>query len=294
MHIESYEVFRAIEEQESITKAAQTLHMTQSTASRHLQALEQEYGALLFERSATGIALTEFGRALYPYVLELLRCQEEAKEKLTQMRRQGGTIIVGATYTIGEYILPQVLGAFRRDGHASSIRMRVHNTREVVQDLLHRRIDVGLVEGSVLMADIETRNWKNDELILVCPPEHALTKQERVTAADIVKHHLICREEGSGTRQMTMQALADAGVLDQTLIWMELGSTQAVKSTVEAGFGIAFLSHLAVAHELSLGSLVRVDVEDISIVRTLTIILRKEPHTNPAVRALLQKLHVPQ
>jgi LysR family transcriptional regulator, transcriptional activator of the cysJI operon len=291
MHVESHRVFRAAVEYGSITRAAQTLHMTQSTASRHLQTLEDEYGGLLFERSATGITLTSFGRALYPYTCDLLSCHEKAKEELARLRREGGGLSVGATLSIGEYVLPQVLGEVRRMYPQAEIRMRISNTSDVLEDLARHRIDIALVEGVVEAGmDLRVETWRDDELVLVCAPDHPFAKNGTIRLEQLVGHPVLLREEGSGTRQVTETALEGAGIRSSLTIAMELGSTEAIKSATEAGLGVAFLSRLTVARDCKSGRLVEVPIDDFQISRHLYIVERPERFEKTLVKSLLRIL----
>ncbi len=288
MHLESYEVFLVVVEHGSATKAAQVLHMTQSTVSRHLQALEEEFGGLLFDRSASGLTLTDLGQVLYPYTCDLLGCHARAKEELLRLRSRSGSLSVGATLSIGEYVLPRILGQFRKHNPLAEIRMRISNTAEVMDDLLHHRIDIGLVEGMIEpSADFTVAQWTTDELILVCSPEHPFAKRVQIEIVELVEESLLCREEGSGTRQMTERALDNIGILPSLAFVMELGSIQAIKSAIQAGLGIAFLSRLAVLEECQSGRLVEVAIEEFHIVRPLQIVKRAERYPKIAVKEFL-------
>ena len=290
MHLESYEVFRAAVECGSINKAAQQLHMTQSTASRHLQLLEDEYGGLLLERGRVRVSLTPMGAALYPYVVDLLSCHYRAKSELSKLRTEGGGICVGATFSVGEYLLPNILGDFQKSHPHVEIKMRVSNTSQVMDDLMRHRIDVGIVEGIVNTDDIAVTPWLEDELVLVCPPGHPFTRQPFIQLEDLGNEFLLWREEGSGTRDVTERALEQAGVLSSLPRAMELGSTQAIKSAIQAGLGIAFLSRLTVRQECTNETLVVVPIRDFTIRRTLQIVERQERYSKYMVEQFLTAL----
>ncbi|PWI56987.1 LysR family transcriptional regulator [Sulfoacidibacillus thermotolerans] len=290
MHLESHEVFRATVQYGSITKAAQILHMTQSTASRHLQALEDEYGGLLLERGANGLTLTPFGKALYPYTLDLLSCHSRAKEELAALRCSGGTLAVGATMSIGEYLLPAILGQFIKIEPHIDVKMRVSNTSEVVLDLIRHRIDIGLVEGIITTEEIEVIPWKTDEIVLVCNPTHPFAQNKPIPLQALTSQVLLWREEGSGTRQVTEQAFERIGILSLLDRTMELGSTQAIKSAIEAGFGVAFLSRLTIERECALQTLVEIPIQDFTITRQLYLIERKERFPKVAVERFRKAL----
>lgn len=290
MHLESHEVFRAAVEYGSITKAAQALHLTQSTASRHLQALEDEYGGLLFSRSAAGISLTALGETLYPYTCTLLDCHAQAKE---EMRRQSGMpirITVGATLTIGEYVLPQILGAFHKRHPDATLRMRISNSHDVIEDLFRHRIDAALVEGLVTTySDLSATPWITDQIILVCDCHHPFAARSSITVSDLIGQPLLAREHGSGTRQIAELALEQAGILSELTFAFELGSTQAIKSAIACGLGCAFLSRLTVRRELAEGTLCEIPIDGLTIDRTLHIVERLDKYP---LRLMTELLHM--
>ena len=291
MNLVSHEVFRAVVEQGSLAKATHVLHMAQSTASRHIQALEDEYGGLLFERSALGLTLTAFGRALYPYTCELLGCHRQAKDELDRLRQQGGGLIVGATLSIGETVLPGILGELRRQYPQSDIRMRVSNTSLITADLVGRRVDIALVEGRVEQAaDLRVTVWREDELVLVCAPDHPFARAGEIRPGDLIGQPLLSREDGSGTRQATEEALDDAGLLPVLTFAMELGSNQAIKSAIMAGLGVAFLSRLTIDAERQAGRLIVVPLRDMRIVRHFCIVERSDRYAKFLVRPFVDLL----
>lgn len=292
MHLESHRVFRAAVDYGSVTKAAQALHMTQSTASRHLQALEDEYGGLLFERSATGLRLTRLGETLYPYTCDMLGCHDEAKEELARLRSEVGGISVGATLSIGEYLLPQILGDILRMHPQAEIRMSIANTSDILEHLRHHRIDIALVEGLVdADIDLKVDIWREDELVLVCGTRHPFANEASIPLDRLVGQPLLQREEGSGTRQITESALEAAGVLSSLTIAMELGSTEAIKSAVEQGLGLAFLSKLTITRDCDSGRLREVPIHGFRISRHLYIVERHERYAKFLVRDFLSLLH---
>lgn len=291
MHLESHEVFRAAIEYGSITKAAVSLHMTQSTASRHLQALEEEYGGLLVSRSAAGLTLTTLGTTLYPYTCTLLDCHAQAKEEMRRLNRMAVRITIGATLTIGEYVLPQILGEFHKRHPETTLRMRISNSRDIIEDLFRHRIDAALVEGLVAtQSDVVATPWLKDEIILVCSPEHIFAARHSIGLMDLIGQPLLTREHGSGTRQITEIALDQAGVLENLTFAFELGSTQAIKSAVIFGLGCAFLSRLTLLNELAQGMLCEVPIANFMISRTLHIVERTEKYPLRLMNEFLQTI----
>ncbi|KYP79627.1 LysR family transcriptional regulator [Ferroacidibacillus organovorans] len=291
MHLESHEVFCAVVEYGSVTKAAIALHMTQSTASRHLQALEDEYGGLLCERSALGLTLTPLGRALYPYSCDLVNCHARSKEELLRLRQEGGDIAVGATQSIGEYLLPRILGRVRKQHPHANIRMRISNTAGILEDLQRHRIDIALVEGVVHQpGDLQVTRWRTDELVLVCGHDHPFATLDAIVLQDLIGQPLLMREEGSGTREVTEVALENVGLLSSLSVAMELGSIQAIKSAIEAGLGIAFLSKLTIEEECASRRLRVLPIRDFRVTRHLSIVERPERYAKWIVKSFLHFL----
>lgn len=289
MHLESHEVFRAAVEYGSVTKASQSLHMTQSTASRHLQALEDEYGGLLFDRSAAGVTLTAMGKTLYPYTCDLLACHIQAKEELQRMSKATRRLGVGATLTIGEYVLPQIIGAFRHAHPEVGVRMRIGNTRDILSDLIRHKIDAAIVEGMIDGDnDISVTPWMEDEIVLVCSSEHPFALRDKIELEELKGQSLLMREPGSGTRQMTELALERAGILPALTFSLELGSTQAIKSAIECQLGCAFLSRLTIRCELESGRLCAIPVKNLHITRSLSVLERSDKYPRRMVNEFLR------
>lgn len=292
VQLDSLEVFCAVVETGSITKAAQALHMTQSTASRHLHALEDYYGTILTNRTATGAIVTDAGRVLYRYAREMLDCHRRAQEDIVHLGEDVGSITVGATFSIGEYVLPRLLGYFRELHPTVQLKMKIGNSATMIEDLRLRHIDLALVEGPVEDGQMTAEDWRADELILVANPNHRFAEQLQMRAGDLIGEAVIVREEGSGTREVAAKALRKSGIHQEIDFVMELGSTQAVKAAVAAGLGVAFLSRMTVQDECRSGTLVEVPIEDLKIPRMLKIVRRKERYSTRLAEEMLRFLRL--
>ncbi|GFN32002.1 selenium metabolism-associated LysR family transcriptional regulator [Paenibacillus xylaniclasticus] len=252
-------IFYTVAERGSFSGAAQALHMTQPAVTMQVQSLEDYFGTKLLQRSTKRIELTEAGRALLPYAqrsMELIRETDAAMSAFTSKLK--GRLQLGASLTIGEYILPRLLGPFGREYPDVSISMKVMNTAQIMDDISNHQLNFGLIEAPVNHPDMQMDKVMSDELVLIVAPDHPLAKMDHVTLADAVKHRFVVREQGSGTRLVMEEQLKSKQIDPSSIdIVMELGSTGAVKSAVEAGIGISIVSASSVKHEVALG-LIRV------------------------------------
>ncbi|MCZ8511408.1 selenium metabolism-associated LysR family transcriptional regulator [Paenibacillus filicis] len=250
-------IFHTVAEKGSFSHAAQALHMTQPAVTMQVQSLEDYFGTKLFARSTKRVELTESGRALIPFArrsIELMKETDIGMSKFTHML--DGRLHLGASLTIGEYILPRLLGPFSQEYPNISVSMKVINTKQLLEEVLNHQLTFGLVEAEVSHPDVHTEAVLSDELRLIVPKQHPLADRERVTVDEVLQFPFVLREQGSGTRRVMEEELEKAGYAPDALrIVMELGSTGAVKSAVEAGLGISILSQSSVRHEAALGVL---------------------------------------
>ncbi|RUT36262.1 LysR family transcriptional regulator [Paenibacillus zeisoli] len=257
-------IFYTVAEKGSFSAAAQALHMTQPAVTMQIQSLEDYFGTKLLVRSTKRIELSEAGRALMPYAergIDLMRETESAMARFTHMLE--GRLQLGASLTIGEYVLPRLLGPFGQQYPHINIVLKVMNTAEILEQILHHQLSFGLVEAAVQHPDMVMEPVMQDELKLIVPAEHPLTQQGEVYLREVLDYPFVLREKGSGTRQVMEEELTRLQVdLDLVKTVMDLGSTGAVKSAVEAGFGITMLSPSSVKHEVALGLLKVIDIKD--------------------------------
>ncbi|MCR8633609.1 selenium metabolism-associated LysR family transcriptional regulator [Paenibacillus radicis (ex Xue et al. 2023)] len=263
-------IFYTVAEKGSFSHAAQALHMTQPAVTMQVQSLEDYFGAKLFHRSTKKIELSEAGRSLLPYAkrsIELMKETDISMSKFTHMLE--GRLHLGASMTVGEYILPRLLGPFGKEYPNISVSMKVINTRLILDEVLNHQLNFGLVEAEIDHPDVHIEAVMNDELVLIVPRDHPLAQSPVVTMEEVLKYPFVLREQGSGTRRVMEEELARAG-FDPTdmKIVMELGSTGAVKSAVEAGLGISILSQSSLKHEAALGVLVIRKIEGIRFSRS--------------------------
>ncbi|MEK3700424.1 selenium metabolism-associated LysR family transcriptional regulator [Paenibacillus sp. FSL R10-2199] len=269
MNFHQLHIFYTVSERGSFSAAALTLHMTQPAVTMQIQALEDYFGAKLFDRSTKKIMLSEAGRTLMPFALrsmQLMRETDQAMSAFTHMLE--GRLQLGASLTIGEYVLPRLLGPFGREYPNISIMMKVMNTTQIMEEINKHQLNFGLIEAPVSHPDMVIEPVMGDELKLIVPQGHTLADQAEVTLSDALGYPFVLREQGSGTRRVMEEQLVAKGLDPGAMrIVMELGSTGAVKSAVEAGLGITIISTSSVKHEVALGLLKIVNLTDASFKR---------------------------
>ena len=281
--LESYRlvVFRSVALHLSFRKASEELFLTQPAISAQIKALEEELGVQLFDRSRGSVQLTEAGTELLGYAHRFRALSAEAEASLLALKGElSGELVVAASTTIAQYVLPRRLGHFCRANPRVDIHISSANTEAVVASLLDRRVQIGLLEGPPRSRDVHVEPFLADELLLIVPRGHPWAEQGSVCASDLCSAPLVLRERGSGTRRVVELALARQGVrMDQLRISLELDSTEATKSAVEAGLGAGFVSRWALAQDTRSGhsfQIVAIDGCQISRTFLLATLLGQE------------------
>jgi DNA-binding transcriptional LysR family regulator len=279
------EVFVAVAKRGNMTQAAKALFLTQSACSMALSALEGQLNGALFDRRGKKLVLNEKGKVLFPKAANILTQVTELedvmkREKATTLT---GNLIVGASTTIGNYLLPGIIGNFITDHPQTKIILRVGNTEAIIQQLLKFNIDVGLIEGSCYADDISVTPWKKDELIIIAAPTHPLAKKRKLLETDLQQAKWILREAGSGTREKFEDAMGG-----KMLPFLELGHTEAIKNAVMLGFGISCLSKTVVTDALANGTLVQLNTPFLKLTRDFFILLHKDKHRMALLEAFLE------
>jgi DNA-binding transcriptional LysR family regulator len=251
------QVFHTVARLLSFTKAAETLHMTQPAVTFQIRQLEEYFNTRLFDRTHNKISLTAAGERVFEYADRIISLYSEMDSKVREMTGDvSGILIIGASTTIAEYVLPLLLGEFKEKHTGINIRLRVSNSTGIVHMVEDNSVDVGIVESPVSNKNLAVEVCWHDKLVLICPPQHPLAKKTKITAEDLSGFPFICREEGSGTREFTVEYLAAHKMtLHDLNISLEVGNPEAVKSAVEAGLGVSIVSQATVVKELKLASL---------------------------------------
>lgn len=263
-------VFRTVAEQLSFRKAAEELYLTQPAVSLQIKALEEDLGTQLFDRTGRHIKLTAAGRVLLEYAEQVNALLVQAEHELAALSgNHAGQLALGASSTIAQYVLPHLLGEFCRQHPRVHPTLISGNTEQIVDAVQSQKIALGLIEGPARSRDVKTEPFLKDELVLIVSMAHEWAERASVSCADACAAPLLMRERGSGTRRVIEIALEKLGVKRSALnIVMELDATEAIKSAVEAGLGVGFVSRWAIAKDLRLDrSFKVVEVEGLRIQR---------------------------
>jgi DNA-binding transcriptional LysR family regulator len=280
------EIFVAIGRSESVSRAAAELALSQSAASTALGEFERQFDTQLFDRVGKKLQLNELGRVLLPKASELLDRAQEI-QSLLEGKEALGSLRVGATLTIGNYLAPLIVGEFQQRHPGSRVKLEVHNTAAVIQQVAHFEMDLGLIEGACQHPDLQVTRWMDDELVIFCAPQHPLAQQKRVTLDDLLTQPWILREPGSGTRETFDQAMRQ--VLPQLNVQLELEHTEAIKRAVEAGLGVSCISRLALRDAFRRGSLVPLDVAGLDFSRSFHFVWHRQKYQTAGIRHFLEQ-----
>ncbi|MGE5168786.1 MAG: LysR family transcriptional regulator [Rudaea sp.] len=271
------QVFHAVAKHLSFTRAAEALFMTQPAVTFQIRQLEDHFGTRLFDRTHGGITLTAEGQVVLDYAERILSLSSELDTRVKEMGGQvAGPLLIGASTTVAEYLLPQVLGEFKARYPALVPRLIVANSGAVQSRIEERTLDLGFIEGDSHFPTLISEVCCEDELKVICAPSHPLASQKSVTARALRQHAYVTREPGSGTREVTDHYFEKAGVpADSLSVVMEVGSPEALKGLVATGLGFAIISKAAIVNEIRLGQLVQILLAP-RLVRHLSVVYPKE------------------
>jgi DNA-binding transcriptional LysR family regulator len=289
-------VFQAVASNLSYSRAAQELHISQPGVTFHIKGLEREYGAAMFERVGKRLYLTDAGRTLHLYVQRMSLMEEEARVALEELKGlQSGLLVVGASATIGIYLLPEVVGEFRKRHPGIKVSLRVGNKRHTIERLLNNELDFGLVAGPVDDSHLVTEPYLNDELAVIVSPQHRFARESVIYPGELRRETFLVREPGSGTQELMEERLTQLGIAPADT--MQLGSTEAIKQAVAANLGISIASRYSVEAEMESGRLCAANVPTLKMQRRLLLLHHRDKRlsrTMLAFRMLLQEYSIGQ
>lgn len=277
MQIEYLKTFAAAADLKSFTRAAEVCSLSQPAVSQQMKELESYFGHALFDRSSRNLSLTAAGERLRAHVAKILAQMKTAREELEEIKGlPSGNLAVGASNTIGMYLLPEILGEFRRANPLVQLTIRVGTVPELVQAMSWREIDVALVEQELpatKLKDLSQTPYGEDEVVLIVAPDHEWAKRGRIDVSELATEPLVMRQWESPTRQLIYRRVAEAG-LDTALmdVNLEVNNTEALKRAVQAGLGVAFASRFAITQELQFGLLKVIEIDRVSIRRKLWVL----------------------
>ena len=284
------EIFIAVARHESVSRAADALALSQSATSTALGELERQFDTQLFDRIGKTLRLNELGQVLQPHAVQLIEHASEI-ETLLARKTDFGPLKIGATLTVGNYLATLIAADFLRLHPSAQVKLSVHNSATIVQQLTHYELDLGLIKGSCRHPDLVVEPWVEDELVVFCAPAHPLAHGRPVSMLELAGQDWILREQGSGTRETFDQALRHFnGNLN---VRLELEHTEAIKRAVESGLGIGCISRLALREAFRRGSLAEVRTPDLDLRRQFQFVTHRRKYVTAGMRefvALCRKM----
>jgi DNA-binding transcriptional LysR family regulator len=289
MNLNHLAVFHAVAETGSMTLGAERLDISQPAVSKQVQELESALRVHLFDRIGRRVQLSRAGEVLADYARRLFTLAHEADEAMAEVRDgRKGKLALGASTTIGTYLLPGMLAEFWRRHPDVELSVQIENTEQIHRRLVAHELDVGLTEGIVEADELEAEVFHRDELVVIAAPAHRLAGQRRVPLSALREEPFILREPGSGTRAVEERALARLKLPLRGV--MALGNTEAIKRVVAEGVGLAVVSRLAVGAECAAGTVTVLPVAGLRIERPLYLVRRQGRRDGPAVQAFCRVL----
>lgn len=278
------EVFFRTAHHQNVSKAAKELRLSQAATSMALAELEKQIGQKLFERRGKSLILNECGKILYPKSAGILSQIDEIQTLFST--RNVGKLKIGASSTIGNYLIPGVIGDFTRQNKNANLTLEVGNSGQIIQAIRDFKIDVGFIEGICHHEEIEIYKWQEDQLVIFASTDNQLTQKKTIHPEELMESNWILREKGSGTREIFEGAIA--GKLDNINVCFELGHTEAIKQAVKAGLGISCLSRLAIRDDLKSGALIELIVPYLNLKRNFYLLVHREKFRTDILKGLIR------
>jgi DNA-binding transcriptional LysR family regulator len=286
MELWQLEVFTAVAEEKSFSRAGHRLGRTQPAISSAIKLLEVELGEPLFDRMRKSVRLTGAGEILTDYAKRLLRLREEATIAVGELRGLSrGTLRLGANETTCLYVLPEVLASFKQAYPQVQVDIHRAITRSITERIIEGTLDFGIVTLPIKNSRLETLTIHRDEMALIVSPTHALATKRSVKMSDLENEPFILHKIGTTTRERLVKHFNDGGV--KMKVTMELASIETIKRFVAIGMGISIVPRLCIAKEVKEGTLQALTIRDARFKRQLGLIYNKDRYQSPAARAFL-------
>jgi len=294
MDIHHLRIFASVFRHKSFSKASEELSLTQPTVSDHIKTLEEELSCRLFDRLGRSIVPTKEADALYTHAVEIIEKAGVLKEVIGQVRKEvTGEVVVGASTIPGTYLMPPLIATFRKKHPATSFRVVVSDSKEIVEKVVRHELLIGVVGAKLANRQIRSTPFLEDELVAVASPSLALAKAGHLPLKELLAFPMILREEGSGTRREVERILEHEGIDHEDIsIGGIFGSTDAVKQAVKAGLGISILSRLSVTDELRYKVLREIKVKDVSMKRSFYLIHHGKRSLPPAYQSFFDHVRL--
>lgn len=275
MTFRHFQIFIAVCEKLNMTAAANSLFMSQPAVSQAIAELEAHYNVRLFERLSKKLYLTHAGEKLLGYARHIMRMNNDAESEMRSLHNNS-TLRIGVSVTIGAYVLPKLVSAFKQTLPNVVAEVVEDNTSSIEKLIMNDRLDLGLVEGDITLADMVSKPFAEDKLVLICGNNHPYAKRVAIEPQELARAEFILREIGSGTRSTFEIAMAVSGLTWQAT-WT-CNNTETIKAAVEEGLGVSVMSQRAVTKEVANGTLHIVDIEGLTFKRMFKLIHHKNKY----------------
>lgn len=268
-------VFDTVAKRLNFTKAANELNITQPAVTKHIKEIELNLNIKLFERNGTKIKLTKAGEILLKYTEEIFSVYQKMEFEIGQLQeKQKGTLRLGASTTIAQYVLPPILAEFRKRFPEIQLSLVIQNSEKIEDLLANNKIDVGLIEAQIKNRTFHYFPFMKDEIVLVSRQNHSISTKNNIKLDDLKYIPLVFREPGSGTLETIDLALKSKNIkLNELNIEIQLGSTESIKSYVLHSNTLAFLSIQSILQELKNQTLIIIDIKNLVIERNFNFII---------------------
>ncbi|MDM5250938.1 MULTISPECIES: LysR family transcriptional regulator [unclassified Lysinibacillus] len=292
MLYDALKTFITLVEVNNFTKASEILHISQPSVSLHIKNLEQELQTTLFIRSPKSVQITPTGEILYKRAKQMMAIAEVAREDILAYHHEiQGTLVIGSSFTIGEYILPPIIASLQQQFPQLELQVIIGNTEEIIQYTKLLQVDIGLIEGQSNDNEVIIKPFMQDELFIVSASSHPLVKKSTITVADLQQQNWVAREEGSGTRYYLDHLFRTNGLQVRSLL--TISSNQGVKESVIQGLGLSLLSASVIERELKNGDINILPLEGQQFMRTFSYLysptMKNKRNVDTLIEALLKK-----
>ncbi len=285
-------IFCRVIEHKSFSRAARAIHLSQPTVSAHIKDLEGHFGCPLIDRLSKEAAPTQAGRLLYGYARRMLGLRDEAESAMSQYQgKTRGRLVVGGSTIPGTYLLPRVVGRFRRRYPEVRLSLTIEDTAGVIAGILEGALEIGVVGAESGEKEIRQEAVMEEEMRLIVPHAHRWARRKKIALAELWEEPYIAREAGSGTLQSLQRHIGDLGRERRELnVIAEMGSTEAVCQGIREGIGVSILSPLAVADDLATGRLKALAVEGLDLTRRFYLTTHQRRSLSPLATAFIEEL----
>jgi DNA-binding transcriptional LysR family regulator len=285
--LQQLRILKAVATEKNFTKAAEVLYLSQPSLSKQIKTLEKNLDILLINRENNKISLTENGKVFLQYSERILAlCEESCRALIDLKNGDRGNLTVGASQTIGTYLMPRVLALFAQNYPQINLKVQVNSTRLIANNVLNREIDIAVVGGEIpneLKKNLTIKHFVEDELSLIISKSHPFAKKKKINKENLYYLNFITLNSNSTIRKFIDNILIQNGIETKQLkIIMQFNSIEGIKTAVSLGLGAAFVSSSAIEKEVELKTIEILKIENIRITRTLSIISNPECYKSKA------------